>query len=305
MQAGQPRVSIGLFVRNGENYLRAALDSLLAQTYTAFELIVSDNASTDATAEICRSYAARDSRIRYLRNAVDLGAAPNANRVFEPAAGEYFKWATHDDVCAPTFLERCVGVLDRFPAVVLCYARTLFVDEQGRPLEYYHGDSLHLRFATPYERYHAYHQRFRRRGNCNPIFGVMRAGVLRETPRFGSYPSSDMILLGELALRGEIHEVQEYLYQRRDHPLRSVRLHARLEERAQWFDTSQRPSVQLPRWRWFGEYLRAVTRVPMSPADKLRCYLETGGWLVRHRRGLLGDLTGVAHQLISKHATTA
>jgi glycosyltransferase involved in cell wall biosynthesis len=118
-----PRVSIGLPVYNGENYLAETLDSILAQTFTDFEVIISDNASTDRTETICRQYAAQDRRIRYLRNTSNLGAAKNYNRVFELSQGEYFKWNGHDDPLAPVFLERCVAVLDRHPGVVLCFAR--------------------------------------------------------------------------------------------------------------------------------------------------------------------------------------
>ena len=99
-----PRVSIGLPVYNGELFLENALDSILSQTYSDFELIISDNASDDKTEEICRSYAARDKRVRYSRNAHNLGAAPNYNRVYHLARGRYFKWASHDDVLAPEFL---------------------------------------------------------------------------------------------------------------------------------------------------------------------------------------------------------
>ena len=95
-----PRVSIGLPVYNGENYMAAAIDSLLAQTFTDFELIISDNASTDATEQICRDYAHRDGRIRYYREEVNRGAAWNFTHTFELARGEYFKWHAHDDLCA-------------------------------------------------------------------------------------------------------------------------------------------------------------------------------------------------------------
>src|SRR5436190_12174806 len=94
-----PIVSIGLPVFNGERYLRQALDSLLGQDFQDFELIISDNASTDRTAEICRAYVAKDRRIRYYRNESNIGSAPNYRRVFELARGEFFKWCSHDDVC--------------------------------------------------------------------------------------------------------------------------------------------------------------------------------------------------------------
>src|SRR5882762_1549884 len=116
-----PRISIGLPVYNGENFITDALESILGQTYTDFELIISDNASTDRTEALCKSYAARDPRIRYWRNAENLGAARNFNRVFELSSGEYFKWTAHDDVLAPDYLEKCIEASDRDPSVVLVY----------------------------------------------------------------------------------------------------------------------------------------------------------------------------------------
>ena len=116
-----PRVSIGLPVYNGERFLARAIDSLLAQDFVDFELVISDNASTDGTGEISRDYAARDPRIRYHRNERNIGAVGNFNRTLDLASGEYFKWAAHDDWCAPQFLGRCVEVLDDDPSTVLCF----------------------------------------------------------------------------------------------------------------------------------------------------------------------------------------
>src|SRR3989442_255266 len=128
----RPRVSVGMPVYNGERYLAEAVDSLLAQTYEDFELIICDNASTDRTGEIARSYAARDTRVRYARNEKNLGAGGNFRRAVALASGEYFRWAASDDVCAPQSLARCVEVLDQEPAAVLAYPSTRFIDEHGR-----------------------------------------------------------------------------------------------------------------------------------------------------------------------------
>ena len=102
------RVTIGLPVYNGETYLEETLDSILNQTYTEFELIISDNGSSDGTRLICEEYAAKDDRIKYYRSVKNLGAAPNYNRAFELSSGEYFKWADYDDPLAPEFLSKCV-----------------------------------------------------------------------------------------------------------------------------------------------------------------------------------------------------
>ena len=90
MSSQRPRIAIGMPVYNGEKYIESAISSILAQTYTDFDFIISDNASTDRTQEICLTYAARDNRIRYHRNEVNLGAAPNYNRVFQLSSNEFF-----------------------------------------------------------------------------------------------------------------------------------------------------------------------------------------------------------------------
>ena len=107
-----PSVSIGMPVYNGETYIREALDSLLQQTFTDFELIISDNASTDGTGVICKEYAFGDSRIRYIRQATNLGAVGNFEFVLNEARGEYFMWAAHDDLQGSlNYLEELVGVI--------------------------------------------------------------------------------------------------------------------------------------------------------------------------------------------------
>ncbi len=126
-----PLVSVGLPVYNGGTSLRTALDSLLAQTLTNLELIVADNASNDATADICAEYARRDVRVRVHRHRENIGAPGNWNFVAHQARGTYFKWASASDLCAPTFLERCVAVLEAEPDVVLCFPRTEFVSGDG------------------------------------------------------------------------------------------------------------------------------------------------------------------------------
>ena len=285
-----PRVSIGLPVYNGERYLGETLNCILAQTFEDFELIISDNASTDGTQAICQDYAAREPRLRYYRNEQNLGATRNYNRVFELARGEYFKWAAHDDLFGPEFVERCVEVLDRYPALVLCYAKSDVIDEQGQNLGYDPVD-LNLRWPRPHQRYAAYHQRFRAHRNCNAVFGLIRANVLRQTPRIGNYVASDEVLLGELALHGEFYEIPETLFFRRDHLQTSVRAY-RFDKRLAWFDPTKKGQLHLPVWRWFFEHAFAIKRVRMTWSERVSCYLELGrwAWLPRNRDKLYNEL---------------
>ena len=126
-----PRVSIGLPVYNGEEFLEEAIVSILSQTYQDFELIISDNASTDLTEKICQKYAAQDARIVYSRNVENVGIMNNHNLTFRRARGEYFRFAGYDDVWAPTLLERLVTELDKRPEVVVCYPAFVLIDGQG------------------------------------------------------------------------------------------------------------------------------------------------------------------------------
>ena len=267
-----PKVSIGLPVYNGERFIEEAIESILDQTFMDFELIVSDNASTDRTSEICRRYAERDPRVRYYRNKTNLGAAANYNRVFHLAQGDYFRWAAHDDKLAPGYIAACVDVLDRNPSVVLCYPQTLIIDEQSEPINM-HPDKLHLASPEPHLRFEQYFKRYTpKRDECNAVFGLARRRVLAQTGLIGAYASSDMVLLGEIALLGKIHEVEWPLFLRRDHVRTSVRANRDLRDRAAWFDPANEAKRLLPRWRWFGQYLDAVSRAPLSPSEKLRCY---------------------------------
>lgn len=108
-----PKVSIGMPVYNGARYIREALDTLVAQTYTDLELIISDNASTDATEGICREYAARDPRIKYVRQSRNRGVIVNFQFALAEAVGEYFMWAAYDDKWGCGYLQEAVAVLDR------------------------------------------------------------------------------------------------------------------------------------------------------------------------------------------------
>jgi glycosyltransferase involved in cell wall biosynthesis len=287
MGSNAPRVTVGLPVYNGEAYLAQAIESLLGQTYPDFELIISDNASTDGTGSICSDFERRDGRIRYARSDVNVGAAANYNRLVEMARGDYFKWAAHDDLCLPGYLESCVAVLDANPGVVVCYPRTRIIDEEGRDRGPYQDD-LHLTSPRSHERFRDVV--FREAGECNAVFGLIRTGVLRKTGLIGNYPASDMILLSELALHGNFHEVPEALFQRRDHPTTSIRANVTAGERAAWFDPKKADKVQLVHWRWALEYHRAIRRAGAGASDGLHCYRYLGRWLRWNRRSLAREI---------------
>lgn len=281
-----PKVSIGLAVYNGENYLREALDSLLSQTFTDFELIISDNASTDKTADICRAYAEQDARIRYHRNARNLGGAVNMNLTIQMARGQYFKLAAHDDTCAPEFLARCVEVLDRDPSVILAYPKTVLIDEHSQPLIAPQHDDNDAKYvclmnsdsyvatdvSEPAERFkailHAYHYWY-------PVFGLVRTNVLQKIPLFGTYPGGDQALLARLSLRGKFYEVPEKLFFMRRHGEQSINLGAISPQTyCNWYATANAGRLLMPFWKKFADYSSTIFHAPISLGNKLRAYVH-------------------------------
>jgi glycosyltransferase involved in cell wall biosynthesis len=269
--------------------LEEALDSILGQSYSDFELIISDNASTDRTRDICAAYMAKDHRIRYMRNETNLGAAENYNRVFRASRGRYFKWAAHDDVCAPEFLERCLEVMERDDSVALCYPASVFVDENGKHVRDYIED-VDYTDSRPHKRLRTW--LFERPGGwCNLVFGLIRSNVLDQTGLIGKFDSSDYILIGELALWGKIHRIPEVMFYRRDHSGRSTLDRLGIEEMTKWFDsTAKSGAVYLPRWRWLFEYWRASARVRLSAPERAQAIRVLCRWAIRIRHGLAREL---------------
>jgi glycosyltransferase involved in cell wall biosynthesis len=280
-----PKVSIGLAVFNGENYLREALDSILAQTFTDFELIISDNCSTDSTVEICKAYAESDPRISLHLSDRNRGAAWNFNRAFEYSRGKYFRWAAHDDKVAPTLLERCVEVLDNNPEVALCYPKTVVIDEVGNVKEY-DSDHMDLRSVNEYERFSDFI--FCTHRDNYLIFGLMRRDVLAKTPLFQPYDSSDRVLVAEMALRGQISEIDDYLFFRRDHPMTSRRANTGLRQMTAWFDPNKKTIILSTTVRVFLEYMKFPLRVPMHFQNMLKYYCVIAKYTFhKYLKGLL------------------
>ena len=273
-----PRVSIGLPVYNGEKYLRFAIDSILGQDFTDFELILSDNASTDGTGRICSEYASNDTRIRYFKNERNLGAAPNHIRVFELARAPLFKWASYDDIHLPSFLRKCVETMDGAPpSVVLVAPRAELIDENGEksPTGWL-PERLETKRPEPHERLGDV---LRNVAWATAQYGIYRADKLRKTRLVGAFPCSDYVLLAEIALLGEIREVPEVLFQRRYHPSVSHMANTTQAQFMEWFDTSKArkgrrsilPVPLVPRWRVLFELQRSALRAPMKATEKLRC----------------------------------
>jgi len=278
-----PRLTIGLPVYNGERFLSQSLDALLAQTFEDFELIISDNASTDSTADVCADYALRDPRIRYVRQAVNIGSAPNHNAVLAMARGEYFKWASDDDLYGPTLLASCVAELDARPEAVLCHAWEAFIGEDSTTIQ-----PVTYRLQTAHPRASVRLRSLLYDSGGDDIYGVIRTAVLRRNARHGSYHHADRTFVAALALHGPFHQVPEVLYLRRDHPGRTERSAHGRRSRAAILDPRRGNRWRNPMARLYGEYVwgyvAAIMRAPLSIDERLRCLGEVAWWALGHLR---------------------
>jgi glycosyltransferase involved in cell wall biosynthesis len=280
------KVQLGMPVYNGEDYLENALRSILSQTYSEFELLISDNASTDRTQEICRDYACCDPRIRYFRNAHNLGLVPNFNRVFDLSDSEYFGFVSHDDDRASTFLERCVAVLEQDSSIVLAMTHIQLIDDLNRPVAAY--DQV---LMFPHEMADRPHQRFRDLillpHLCLDDYGLIRSSVLRRIqPLYQSYAGNDRNMLAELSLYGRFYHVPEMLFFWRDQRNRDLPL----EQWSERLDVARAGDIPMPRWQVFAGYMRSVHRVPLDADERLRCYAALAEWVPRNVRGLAKDV---------------
>ena len=269
------RLCIGLPVFNGERFLAETLDSLLAQTFGDFEIVISDNASTDATPEIARVYAERDLRVRYRRNDRNLGASPNFNLVFGQCRSEYFKWVAADDLCAPRFLEACVDALEARPAAVIGFPGTAFVDAESHLL--YHFEEL-LQLpewsSDPFVRARQALGALLQDGSVSNVivFGVMRTSALRPIPPLGNYFGADLPLVARVLMAGEVIALPETLSFLRRHEGSSssyARSPSAADQQA-FYDPSVSGRLRL-QWQLrkrYIELLRAAAEAPVGAPQR-------------------------------------
>ena len=241
------RLSIGLPVYNGGRYLAETLDCFLAQTFQDFEIVVCDNASTDRTPEICRSFAKRDPRIRYYRNEQNLGAVPNFNRLFELSQLPLFKWAAHDDLYHPRYLETCIRILDDDPGVILAHSKTAFVDERGEtfpldPAGNYVDPKTGVAqtadsplVADSPIAIRRFWQVLSGASWGTHMFGIMRREMLQKTRLVPNFAGGDRAMLAELALLGRFRCADEVLFFKRFHEGASWALNQK--ELKRWLNT--------------------------------------------------------------------
>lgn len=318
--ARRPRLSIGLPVYNAEDFLAESFDALLGQSYTDFELIVSSNASTDRTDEICLRYQAADPRIRFVRQPRNLGAAPHHDVVFRRARGELFKWASGDDLYARDLFERSVDLLDEHPEAILAHSWTAAVDEQGRVTQ-----AMPYPLATDSS---SAPERFRSMlfgGDDFPgaicaddFYGVIRADVLRRVKPHDSFHHADQTFMAELALNGPFVQHPDWLYFRRQH---AGRLHETSPSVRSWcanLDPRRADRFRHPTARLVGEfvwgYAAAIQRAPLTAEDRRTCRRHLAQWVAsRASRRLTGSARPapagpfalVDESIVSAHAVVA
>jgi glycosyltransferase involved in cell wall biosynthesis len=264
-----PKISVGLPVYNGEAYLAKAIESILDQSYPDFELIISDNASTDRTEEICRDFAARDSRVRFFKNQVNIGGARNHNRVFELARGEFFKLASHDDLYPREMLKRCLEVFEKGPpSIAVVYSYFEVIDEFGNRLEV-RTDPIEKKDPRP-------HLRLARLllniGHYSASYGLIRSEVRRKIEQ-GSFAYSDRVFLAELAMLGEFREIKEALLCLRHHSERSFGAKQTSDYVRAWFNpqAAKKPQALPIEARADLEVVRSVLRLPLPLGERILC----------------------------------
>ena len=287
-------ITVGVPVYNGERYLARTLDSLLNQTVRDFIVLVGDNASTDRTAAIVESYAARDSRVRHVRHPRNLGAAANYTRLCQMAETEFFRWSAGDDCSEPRFLEVCLEGLQRDPEAVLVYPRIMMIDAEDQRLGEYE-EGLHLPHARPSDRFFTLLQNIRL---CNALYGVGRTAVFRRTRLLGSYLGSDMVFQAELSLYGKIVEVSETLLLRRMHDDSFTSM--TLQQQREFMNPGRGRRVELYRWRHWSEHLRSVMRAPLPLGERVRLVAGLGRRMVWARDDFLRELVTAARTLVTR-----
>ncbi len=284
---GKPRVSIGMPVYNRDKYVAASIEAHLNQTYGDFELILTDNCSTDRSEEICRDFAAKDSRIKYYRNPSNLGAAGNYRRCFELANGEFFRWTPSDDLVSLNLLERAVDILDHDPSVFVAYPRTKLIDAEGNITGDF-DEHLHLMDEQPSKRWIGVQQKIRL-GNLH--YGLNRADKFRKTGLMRNYNGGDFPLIAEMSLYGKFYEIQDAFFYRRMHEEASSALKSSADVMA-FYDPKKRSKLFLYNWVHLGANLNSVRRAPISLMEKLRIIVFQARSLVWSRREYLNELAG-------------
>jgi glycosyltransferase involved in cell wall biosynthesis len=261
-----PLVSIGLPVYNGARHLAQALNALLAQTFSNLEIIISDNASTDDTPALCQEFVRADRRIRYLRQAKNIGAPRNWSFIVHEARGEYFKWASANDYCSDAFVAECLQALVGDPRVVLSFGKTCLIEDETGVATEYDGD-IEVLDDRPRDRFQRVCSSLRLN---NAQSGLIRLDVLRKTGLDRPYQGGDLVLMAELALYGYFKRVPSVLFFRR---VGTKSLSALLSpvELQYFIDPTAAPGTRSELWRRHLDHIASILHAPVGMGEKLAC----------------------------------
>jgi len=295
--SGTPRITVGMPVYNGAATIAAAIEAFTAQTCGDFELIVSDNASTDGTRAVVEALAARDDRIHYVGHATNIGANLNYSHVARLARGEFLKWASASDWCAPTFIERCLTALTKDPDAVLAVPRTrLFEFDPANARDY--PDDIQILDATPARRLIHLLQVLRLNNAFN---GLIRVAALRRTRLVQPYQQADAVLMGHLALLGKFLLVDEPLFYRRMEPGTATALQDEdAVQRHHYPEATARTLLQ--GWKRHAGWFHTAFAAALPAGERAQVLRYLVRQLYWDRQVLVGDLGGVWRYAIRRAA---
>lgn len=263
-----PRVTIGMPVYNGALTIAQSLENLLGQSFDDFELVISDNASTDDSVRIIESYCQRDARIRLIRQSCNVGANGNFSAVVDAARGEYFKWSTCSDLCSPDFLAHCVAFLDAHPDVVLAAPATRLFETHPDEAMPYAGD-IEILDDSPARRFQRLIETIKLNNAMN---GLIRSSALRaRSPVIDHYMQADIVMMSCLSLQGKLALVPEAVFLRRMDPRTATILMTEEDDIRHHYPAPDLRAL-LPVWHLFLGWLEAVHQTPATADDKRKAY---------------------------------
>ena len=280
-----PVVTICVPVFNGERFLEQCLDSLLSQTYRDFVLLISDNASTDSTSQICQRYVQLDSRVKYHRNSTNIGLYGNFNFLLRSVRTRYVKLASADDFWAPTMLDDALAVMERDPSLALCYPKAILVDQDGKEIRRYE-DSLHMMDDDPVVRFKSALTEVRL---VNQLMGVIRTDVVRSMLPLMSQAPADCVFLAEITLYGKVMQLPEYHYFRRFHPDATSWDRGSESHQIRRLHGAGTKHVRFATWKYHWGLFRRLFRSPIAWGRKLLLVRFLGRRVVWDRSTLINE----------------
>ena len=221
----KPKLSIGMPIYNAEKFLRNRLDSLLSQTFTDFELIISDDESIDSTSEICREYISKDKRVRYIRQEKNIGMSANFHFVLHEAVGKYFFWAAQDDITLPGFIEKNIEFLDNYKNLICSVSKIKFIGKIMEDLTITKKDSQFRKIEKKIRKNLAnantqsisgnYENKvkefFKNKGSSLAQYGIYRTNILKKSVELPGFHGDESAMVLSALRYGDINVIDEFL----------------------------------------------------------------------------------------------